>query len=98
LLDAGAEVEIHTVRSIADEGPGIAAEDHRRVFQRFWRGKGASTGGAGLGLAIVKEIADAHHATLSIDDNPSGQGTIFTVRFLSAVRSREATVAEAAST
>jgi signal transduction histidine kinase len=93
----GVEVKQDGSVSVADEGPGIAAEDHQHVFQRFWRGKGASTGGAGLGLAIVKEIADAHHATLSIDDNPSGQGTIFTVRFLSAVRSREATLADTAS-
>jgi len=75
------EVSVHvgcdgSVR-IADQGPGIAREDRQRVFQRFWRGKGASTGGAGLGLAIVKEIADAHHATLRIDDNPAGHGVVF---------------------
>jgi len=83
---------------VADEGPGIAPEDRQRVFQRFWRGKGASTRGAGLGLAIVKEIADAHHATLSVDDSPSGQGTIFTIRFLLAVhRPRDAALAKAVS-
>src|SRR5215468_8699775 len=67
--------------SVADQGPGIAPEDRQRVFQRFWRGKGASNGGAGLGLAIVKEVADAHHATIQIDDNLTGRGALFTLRF-----------------
>src|SRR5215831_17297125 len=62
---------------VADHGSGIAPEDRARVFQRFWRGKGTSTGGAGLGLAIVKEVANAHHATIRIEDNPAGQGAIF---------------------
>jgi len=93
------EVERDGSVSVADEGSGIAPEDRQRVFQRFWRGKGASSGGAGLGPAIVKEIADAHHATVSIDDNPSGQGTLFTIRFLFAVdRPRQAARAEAVST
>jgi signal transduction histidine kinase len=85
--------------SVADEGPGIAPEDRQRVFQRFWRGKGASNGGAGLGLAIVKEIADAHHATLRVDDNPLGRGTIFTIRFSPVIdRPRETAHTEAADT
>jgi len=84
--------------SVADQGSGIAPEDRHRIFQRFWRAKGASNGGAGLGLAIVKQIADAHHATVSVDDNPLRQGTVFTIRFLLAVgRPREAALAEAAS-
>src|SRR6516165_1381008 len=66
---------------VADQGPGIAPEDRQRVFQRFWRGKRASNGGAGLGLAIVKEVADAHHATIQIDNNFAGGGALFTLRF-----------------
>jgi signal transduction histidine kinase len=69
--------------SVVDDGPGIAPEDRQRVFQRFWRGKGASNGGAGLGLAIVKEVADAHHATIHVDDNLAGRGARFTLCFSS---------------
>jgi signal transduction histidine kinase len=34
-----------------------------------------------LGLAIVKEVANTHRATIRIEDNPAGQGAIFTLRF-----------------
>ncbi|GAA3906469.1 sensor histidine kinase [Actinoplanes auranticolor] len=52
--------------AVADEGPGIAAEDLPKVFDRFWRGKPLS--GAersrqrrtGLGLAIVRQIVESH--------------------------------------
>jgi signal transduction histidine kinase len=67
--------------SVADQGPGIPPEDRPRIFQRFWRGRGVAAGGAGLGLAIVKEIADAHHGTIRIDDNPAGRGVIFNLSF-----------------
>jgi two-component system, OmpR family, sensor histidine kinase TctE len=67
--------------TVADEGPGIAPEHRQHVFQRFWRGKGAPNGGAGLGLAIVKEVADAHHATIHVDDSLAGRGARFTMRF-----------------
>jgi two-component system OmpR family sensor kinase len=50
--------------AVIDDGPGIAAGERERVFERFHRTDPARTraaGGAGLGLAIVAAIADAHH-------------------------------------
>lgn len=48
---------------VLDEGPGIAAGDVDRVFERFYRAdsaRAASDGGAGLGLAIARWIVDLH--------------------------------------
>ena len=80
----GTEVEVRVRPDGAvdvDQGPGLAPADRERIFQRFWRGKGVSPGGAGLGLAIVKEIMEAHHGTINIDENPAGSGAIFTLCF-----------------
>jgi signal transduction histidine kinase len=63
---------------ICDRGPGVPAEDRERIFERFWRGKGANSDGAGLGLAIVKEIMTAHGGAISVGDNPGG-GAVFTL-------------------
>src|SRR5215470_17703077 len=66
--------------SVADRGPGIAAEQRKHIFERFWRGSGIGGSGAGLGLAIVAEIMRAHGGSISVDDNPGG-GIVFTLRF-----------------
>jgi len=63
----------HAQVCIFDRGPGIAAEDVKRVFDPFWSTK--STGG-GVGLAICKAIIAAHHGTLSAANNPEG-GAVF---------------------
>ncbi|MEU4233822.1 DUF4153 domain-containing protein [Nonomuraea sp. NPDC026600] len=57
--------------AIADQGPGIPASAHGRVFERFSRldtGRTTDAGGAGLGLAIVKEIVELHGGSISIGD------------------------------
>ncbi len=78
----GEEVMVSVYRdgsvSVADRGPGVPMTDRDRIFERFWRGKGAETRGAGLGLAIVKEIAKAHNGRVGVGDNPGG-GAIFTL-------------------
>ena len=52
---------------VADDGEGIAPEDIRHVFDRFYRGAGETSGsGSGLGLAISREIVRAHGSELRV--------------------------------
>jgi signal transduction histidine kinase len=67
--------------AVIDNGPGIAAAERDRVFDRFYRGTQAGdTGGSGLGLAIVKAIAQRHGAQVVLGDAP-GSGLRVTVSF-----------------
>ncbi len=47
---------------VRDRGPGIAREDLKRVFDRFYRArrKVRDIRGSGIGLSLVKHIAEAH--------------------------------------
>jgi signal transduction histidine kinase len=61
--------------TVTDDGPGIAAADRERVFDRFTRldaGRGREAGGAGLGLAIVRELVRAHGGTVTLADAGPG--------------------------
>jgi signal transduction histidine kinase len=61
------------VIAVADEGPGIPAEDRQKVFRRFFRcEQSRTTPGSGLGLALVSAIADLHGAEISLLDNRPG--------------------------
>jgi signal transduction histidine kinase len=68
------------VLSVRDRGPGVAAVDRDKLFQRFWRADRSSGRGAGLGLAIVQRIAAAHGAEVALDD-AAGGGARFTIAF-----------------
>jgi two-component system, OmpR family, sensor kinase len=67
--------------SVADTGPGIPPDARERVFDRFYRGEVNEESGSGLGLSIVRRIADAHHATITLDAPAEGSGLIVRVRF-----------------
>lgn len=69
------------VLRVIDAGPGIAAEERSRVFDRFYRTPGTVPPGSGLGMAIVKTIADAHRASIGLGTGPRGQGLEVCVRF-----------------
>jgi signal transduction histidine kinase len=67
---------------VADDGPGVPAADHDRVFERFTRldeARSTRDGGAGLGLAIARDIAERHGGTLTLDEDAS-PGARFVLR------------------
>lgn len=67
---------------VADQGPGIAEADRKRVLERFVRldhGHGAP--GSGLGLSLVSAIASLHEAVLTLEDSADGLGLTVRLRF-----------------
>ena len=71
----------HTRLSVEDNGPGIAADERERVFERFHRVLGTGAGGCGLGLAIVREIAQSHNAEVRLAAGAGGTGTLISIGF-----------------
>src|SRR5262245_52869631 len=69
----------NVVLEVTDSGIGIAAEDQRRLFQRFFRAENAvrrQVPGTGLGLYISRVIAEAHGGRLSVRSE-LGRGSTF---------------------
>ncbi|MGZ4961305.1 MAG: sensor histidine kinase [Limisphaerales bacterium] len=87
------EVELNEVRrlnsemrnsiavSVTDHGAGIPAEDHDKIFERFYR-RGSElrreTQGIGIGLTIVKHVAEAHGGRVLVESTV-GKGSKFTI-------------------
>jgi two-component system, OmpR family, sensor histidine kinase MprB len=72
------EVSDGTV-AVRDHGPGFAAEDLPKVFDRFWRSDEArGTAGSGLGLAIVQRVAEEHGGSAGAA-NAEGGGARVTI-------------------
>jgi heavy metal sensor kinase len=73
---------------VADDGPGIAAEDLPRIWDRLYRGdRSRSARGLGLGLSLVRAIVEAHGGTASAGPTPGG-GATFRIELPAASLSR----------
>ena len=78
-----AKNENDVILTVADHGQGIADEDKRLIFNKFYRVGNESTRktkGTGLGLYIVKTVLQKHNATIRVRDN-APSGSIFEVTF-----------------
>jgi signal transduction histidine kinase len=63
-----ARVDGRALVTVRDEGPGPDQADRDRLFERFWRGAGASgRPGSGLGLSIVSAIVDRHGGRVTVE-------------------------------
>jgi signal transduction histidine kinase len=68
----GARVRV----SVADSGPGIAAEDLDRVFEPYWQAQATQSLGCGLGLKIARAVVEAHGGRMWVESEP-GAGATF---------------------
>lgn len=69
--------------SVSDEGIGMSREDIHKATEPFYmadKSRSRKAGGVGLGLSLCAEIAELHHALLSIESEP-GKGTSVSVIF-----------------
>jgi two-component system OmpR family sensor kinase len=65
--------------TVADNGPGLTAEQAARVFERFYRtdrARSRARGGTGLGLSIAATLTAAHGGTITVDTE-AGHGAAF---------------------
>ncbi len=68
--------------AVQDQGPGLSAEDQKRLFRKFTRLTARPTGGEssnGLGLSIVKRLAESMSGTVACQST-LGHGCVFTLR------------------
>jgi signal transduction histidine kinase len=82
--------EVHVV----DNGPGLAPEDRKRAFERFWQGTssrqgadGAAGGNGGLGLAIVRQLAERNGVEVEL--RPAAQNGLDAVVTLPLIRASD---------
>jgi signal transduction histidine kinase len=76
-LSAQRDADGRIAIAVADNGPGIPAEQREKVFVPFYTTRRQ---GSGIGLTIVRQIATAHGARVDIASRPVG-GAIVTLRF-----------------
>jgi two-component system sensor histidine kinase KdpD len=74
--DSAIEIEARSTNGaveieVADRGPGIAAGEEQRIFEKFQRAS-TSTGGMGLGLTICRGIVAVHGGTIQCANRPGG--------------------------
>jgi signal transduction histidine kinase len=71
-----ARVGVNACVDVLDRGPGVPASERERIFEPFYRARGAreTAGGVGLGLSLAKQIAREHGGTLECLEREGGGG------------------------
>ena len=70
----------HVLINVNDTGPGIPAEQHTKIFERFYQtdaGMRRKHEGTGIGLSLTKELIELHHGSIRVESD--NKGTAFIV-------------------
>ena len=65
--------DVGMLLTVADDGPGMTAQERSRAFLRYTTG---SQNGTGLGLAIVHRLVTANGGAIRLADTPGGGLTV----------------------
>jgi two-component system sensor histidine kinase KdpD len=76
-VEVSSEHDDEIIVRVCDRGPGLAAGEEQRVFEKFYRGPHARAGGAGLGLAIVRILIEASGGRVWARQRDDGPGAEF---------------------
>ncbi|MDP2345913.1 MAG: ATP-binding protein [Deltaproteobacteria bacterium] len=80
------------VVGVADNGPGLAKLEHKRIFERFYQARSllsGKTAGSGLGLAISKAIVEGQGGRIGVESEP-GAGSTFWIELRPSPKKLEA--------
>ncbi|ANF56358.1 ATP-binding protein [Halotalea alkalilenta] len=66
---------------VADDGPGVPAEEREAIFERFHRVAGTPVRGSGIGLSLVADIAESHNATIQTGTGLEDRGLMVRIVF-----------------
>ncbi len=66
------ENDIYQSIAVRDNGPGIAADDMRHIFDRFFKSQNAQKDSFGIGLSMAESIVEGHGGSLEVESTNSG--------------------------
>ena len=70
---------LHTEIIIIDQGKGISKEGLPKIFDKFYKGRNASSNSFGIGLSLAKSIIERHNGEIKVKSE-EGKGTTFLIR------------------
>ena len=70
---------VYSIIKIKDYGVGIAHDDLKHIFKRFYKGKNSSPDSIGIGLSLAKAIINEDNGIISVESNSNG--TTFIIKY-----------------